>query len=145
MRRRTRTVLVCVLAGFYLLGCQPDNNPPSSSSPKSGNGSQAPADSPTSRLKLKLRATLPGAGIPFALTGDSKTLATDINYDRIRLWEVDTGKEHPSLQGATDPIALTADGKLLAACTEAQGGQAHDILLWDVAAGKALKSFKGHT
>jgi WD40 repeat protein len=71
-----------------------------------------------------------------AFSADSKVLATGDESGRVRVWDVESGKED-SASGSPDtafgPIALSADGKILA--TRGDGVQ-----LWSFPEGKRIRS-----
>jgi WD40 repeat protein len=92
----------------------------------------------------ELRALIPNIGIAgrgpaqnyvraVALSPDAKTLATDAQDFRVRVWDVATGKESHVLDGPLNGIhslAFSPDGKTVAA-----GGRAGTLRLWDAATG----------
>jgi WD40 repeat protein len=77
-----------------------------------------------------------------AFSPDSKTLATGDLFHRVRLWEVDTGREkllfdeHTS---ALNSVALSADAKTVA--TTSYDGA---VRLWAFPSGKHIRSLRGH-
>jgi RNA polymerase sigma factor (sigma-70 family) len=76
-----------------------------------------------------------------AFAPDGRTLATVIegNNDPIRLWDGSTGRELRRFGGGlrgVRSVAFSPDGQTLAA-----GGDGHTLSFWDVAAGKAVRSF----
>jgi WD40 repeat protein len=102
-----------------------------------------------------LRLDTPASGAAgFALSADHRTLATSHHDGTIVLWEVASGKrrgpatKHSSkyVQFArtapTAPLSLSPDGTLLASGGIYNDG---DVRIWDVATGKELCRFTGHT
>ncbi len=78
-----------------------------------------------------------------ALAPDGKTVATSDVNDKIRLWDIDTGKERGVLEGHTanvNSLAFSPDGKLLASASSDK-----TVRVWDVAARKSLATFTDHT
>jgi WD40 repeat protein len=64
-----------------------------------------------------------------------------ITENRVKLWEVATGKEQAALKAAfVSSVVFSPDGKMLAT-----GSEDSQIQLWDVATGKELTTLQGHT
>jgi WD40 repeat protein/tRNA A-37 threonylcarbamoyl transferase component Bud32 len=93
-----------------------------------------------------------------AFSGDGQTIAaavsspTVVNDNRIRLWDVTTGRLRTSLPGHQDntvtALALSGDGQLLASAAETFDAQRRvlpgEIKLWDVKTGRLHSILKGH-
>jgi RNA polymerase sigma factor (sigma-70 family) len=83
-----------------------------------------------------------------AFAPGGKLLATAEGW-ALRLWDLETNKESRRFDFKSDKpeervafgVAFSPDGKTLASAE----GQAKAVKLWDVASGKELKSFEGHT
>jgi hypothetical protein len=91
-----------------------------------------------------------------AFAKDNKTLATGSWDKTIKLWNADTGKEIATLKGHSNAVLnmmFSPDSRILAS----SGGQWGDrtkgeevttsteVILWDVATGKAIATLGGHT
>jgi WD40 repeat protein len=79
-------------------------------------------------------------GIAFSPNGN--ILASGGQYGRIKLWDVETGKETAELTDkyqAVECIVFSPDGKTLAS-----GHEDNAIRLWDVKTGNLLSTLKGH-
>jgi WD40 repeat protein len=79
-----------------------------------------------------------------AFTSDSRFVLSS-GDSSIHLWDLTSGKEAPRRfdgqhSGRIPAMALSADGRRLAT-----GGDDRTVKLWDVATGKMLHSFAGHT
>jgi WD40 repeat protein len=77
-----------------------------------------------------------------AFSGDGRFLASGGGDKRIRLHDLDTGKQRAVLRGHTDVVrclALSADGGWLAS-----GGQDKEVRLWRTDTGKEERRFLGH-
>ena len=79
-----------------------------------------------------------------AFTSDSRHVLSS-GDSSIHLWDITTGKEAPRRfdgqhSGRIPAMALSADGRRLAT-----GGDDRTIKIWDVATGKMLHSYAGHT
>ena len=64
------------------------------------------------------------------------------NDNRIRIWELSTGKLIRCLEGHMDfvvDVCVSADGKYIIS-----GSWDNTIKLWDIETGKVLRSFEGH-
>ncbi len=73
---------------------------------------------------------------------DGKTLASSDVDDKLRLWDIETGKNiHTLTMNATvdKSIAFSPDGRLIA------GSPKFTIRLWDPITGKHVKTLSGHT
>lgn len=96
------------------------------------------------------RATLPGATRreqptskptrdwhAVGFSPDSKTLATAVEDETIKLWDVRSFQEKAALKGHRQPlrsIAFSPDGRVLASASS--DGQVGELKLWDLPAGK---------
>jgi WD40 repeat protein/serine/threonine protein kinase len=102
----------------------------------------------------KLQATLVPAQVAavhggtvssVAFSPDGKTLATGSQFNRVRLWDIASGREEAVLQEHGDSsvwsIVFSPDGKTLAA-----GNSQGTVRLWEVCSGRQLPGFfRGHT
>ncbi len=97
-------------------------------------------DTRTNKEAVKFKTTSQSHVHLVVFSPDGKTLATAGNDDRVRLWEVATGKELAALGGNSGrkwAVAFSPDGKTLAA----SGGKYYSVvLLWDLATLKELKT-----
>ncbi len=90
-----------------------------------------------------------------ALSPDGKRLLSASFDGTMRLWDVQTGKEVRRFDGPgnfVEAVAFTPDGRRAVCCYGPRGIEALDaedpacvLRLWDLATGKRLKEFKGHT
>ncbi len=88
--------------------------------------------------KFKTRHT--GTVFSVSFSPDGKTLASASHDQRIKLWNVASGKELNTLAGHSSTgssIAFSPDGKTLVSVSMDE-----TVKLWDVAKGKKLKTFK---
>ena len=80
--------------------------------------------------------------LSLAFSPDSKTLAAGGFDNKIRVWDVATGKQTATMEGHTVGVfclAFSPDGKTLAS-----GGGDESVKLWNVAAGKKIADLEGH-
>lgn len=84
-----------------------------------------------------------------AFSPDRKTLASGGQENRVRLWEIATGKELRRFTAATGPkgepawvqsIAFSPDGKFLAVGTS---NVSSELVVWQLATGKEVRRFQG--
>jgi RNA polymerase sigma factor (sigma-70 family) len=74
---------------------------------------------------------------PFALSRDGKNLITGGQYEAIRIWDMETGRERepkPGHRAQVTTVVFSPDGKTLATA-----GQDQTIRLWEVATGKEIR------
>lgn len=77
-----------------------------------------------------------------ALSPDGNTLATGIQDNAIKLWNIDDGKLIHTLtghQGQVRTVAFSPDGKLIAS-----GSQDGTVKLWNVSTGQVISTFTAH-
>src|SRR5436309_534357 len=77
-----------------------------------------------------------------AFSPDGKTLAAGFRDEVVRIWDVATRKEGPTLKGHAETVssvAFSPDGKLLAT-----GSWERTVKLWDTATWKELATLQGH-
>jgi len=92
-----------------------------------------------------IRELTPGSGEPVwsvAFTPDGKILASTAG-NKVKLWDVETGRELRTLTGHTDRVwslAFSPDGKILASASSD-----NTVRLWDPATGGELRTLIGHT
>src|SRR5262249_41669976 len=72
-----------------------------------------------------------------ALASDAKTLAASLDGDRVRIWDVTTGKFVSRLEGKApeEALAFSPDGAILA------GSSPTKVALWDTRTGASLRGF----
>ncbi len=92
--------------------------------------------------ELRRIAAPPGSVACLALSPDGKWIATGGKERCLRLWDAETGKQVGRLtadgMGEVRCVAFTPDGKTLAS------GDGRVVRLWDRAAGREVRQFKGH-
>ena len=74
---------------------------------------------------------------------DGKTLASSDVDDKIRLWDIETGKNihtFPKIAAVDKSIAFSPDGRLIAG-----DSPKYTITLWDTITGKLVNTLSGHT
>ena len=94
-----------------------------------------------------------GAGAPVAFSPDGRLALSRSDDKTLKLWEVATGKELRTFSGHTSniqPAAFSPDGRfvLSGGCEERNSSNwciKGSLKLWEVATGKELRSFGGHT
>jgi uncharacterized protein (TIGR03067 family) len=107
-------------------------------------GAERPAKFPARALEPRLEIVLPDWDVrdsvtSLAFSSDGKVLATGSERGETAIvWNVATGKKPHTISGGS--VALSGDGKLLLTGT----GDLAPIL-WDMATGKTLQTFRGHT
>jgi eukaryotic-like serine/threonine-protein kinase len=88
-----------------------------------------------------------------AFSPDGKLLATTMENQGVKLWDVPTGKEDLTFQSQLEwphVLAFSPDGKRLAAAgnkwdTAKKASVAGEIKIWDVQTGEPVQTLKGHT
>lgn len=86
-----------------------------------------------------------GGVTSLAFRPDAKQLVTTHYGDRVKTWDVDSGKEVQTIASGgrrgsyNETAAYSPDGRLLAISKNM------DIVLWDVTTGKELQTLQGHT
>jgi WD40 repeat protein len=90
-----------------------------------------------------------------AISPDGKQLLSGSFDGTMRLWDLQTGKEIRRFDSSghfVEAVAFTRDGKRIVCCYGSRGVEAIykadprcSLRLWDLAAGKEIKQFKGHT
>jgi RNA polymerase sigma factor (sigma-70 family) len=104
------------------------------------------APPPAAARQPKLRATFDGEkdGTAVAISSDGKMMASESEDERVKLWDVATGREKATLKTRHErkvlSLALSGSGRLLAT-----GGNEGNVKLWDVAGGRLKATFEGHT
>jgi WD40 repeat protein len=96
-------------------------------------------DSRTGKLRRSLKVPRSDS---VAFSSDGKILATGIDYDSVRLWEVSTGREKKIKigdAGDVSAVAFSPDGKTLAT-----GGSDKIVKLWDTRTGQIKRTLTGH-
>jgi Tol biopolymer transport system component len=89
------------------------------------------------------------AAYSMAFSPDSKTLAVAYASGPVRLWDLETGQVTQTIALRPDTyhfvsVAFSPDGKTLA-IGNGKERESGEVLIWDVARGKALKRLGGHT
>jgi len=91
-------------------------------------------------------AQSPDSAVPLAFLADGQALATGSPYQRLKIWEVPSGRPRMSLaghQGFLTCLAVSTDGKRIASA----GGwldRYGEIKVWDAASGRDLGTLRGH-
>lgn len=78
-----------------------------------------------------------------AFSPDGTLVATGDHADKVKLWDVATGKLLRTLEGHSEDVsavAFSSDGTLIASA-----GEDRNVGLWDVKTGKLKRMLKGHT
>jgi WD40 repeat protein len=106
-------------------------------------------DTNTGKQLRTITAGMGAAVSSLAFSPDGRRLATVVRVDRVKVWDVDTGKELLVLQGRTRDlggVAFSPDGKLLASACMYPGKPTYpgEIVVWDAASGEELFVLPGH-
>jgi RNA polymerase sigma factor (sigma-70 family) len=94
----------------------------------------------------KARATIPcggGAIYSLSLSPDGKTLATLCAHQKVKLWDLTTGKKRADLDG-TVVVVFSPNGKTLAWTGAAGTAGAGTVKLWDVAGAEERATLEAH-
>ena len=101
----------------------------------------------------KVLRSIAGASSPVAFSPDGRLALSGSNDNTLRLWDLALGKQLRSFTGnwnSVSSVAFSPDGRfaLSGTCDEKDPGDhpcvRGSMKLWDLAAGKELRSFSEH-